>query len=154
MKGAKGYKFWNPEAQKVVISRDIVFDEMSMLKAFREDEKKESEGSGNKKSVVQVVLKENEIYSEKESSTSNQDHHIIAKDKPRRNTRPPVRYGFKDFVSYALVSSSKDPSTFWEAINYLEKSRWMEAMIEEIELLHKNKTWELLELPKGKRAIG
>lgn len=57
----------------MVTSRDIVFDEMSMLKAFREDEKKESKGSGNKKSVVQVVLKENEIYSEKESSTSDQD---------------------------------------------------------------------------------
>lgn len=86
--------------------------------------------------------------------TRIQEHHIIAKDRSRRNTRPPVRYGFKDFVSYALVSSSKDPSTFWEAINCLEKSRWMEAMIEEIELLHKNKTWELVELPKGKRAIG
>lgn len=30
----------------------------------------------------------------------------------------------------------------------------MEAMIEEIESLHKNKTWELVEHPKGKRAIG
>lgn len=30
-------KFWNPEAQKVVISKDVVFDEMSTLKAFRED---------------------------------------------------------------------------------------------------------------------
>ena len=30
----------------------------------------------------------------------------------------------------------------------------MEAMVEEKESLNKNKTWELLELPKGKKAIG
>ena len=30
----------------------------------------------------------------------------------------------------------------------------MEAMVEEMESLSKNKTWELLELPKGKKPIG
>ena len=34
-----------------------------------------------------------------------------------------------------------------------ERSRWMEAMVEEVESLHKNKTWELVELPKGKKTI-
>lgn len=29
----------------------------------------------------------------------------------------------------------------------------MEAMVEEVESLHKNKTWELVELPKGKKTI-
>ena len=30
----------------------------------------------------------------------------------------------------------------------------MGAMEEEMQSLHKNKIWELVELPKGKRAIG
>jgi len=30
-KGVKGYKLWDPVAQKVVISRDVVFDENSMI---------------------------------------------------------------------------------------------------------------------------
>ena len=30
----------------------------------------------------------------------------------------------------------------------------MEAMVEEMESLNKNKTWELSELPKGKKPIG
>ena len=30
----------------------------------------------------------------------------------------------------------------------------MGAMVEEMESLHKNQTWDLVELPKGKRAIG
>ena len=37
-KGVKGYKLWDPVAQKVVISRDAVFDEKSMTKAFKEEE--------------------------------------------------------------------------------------------------------------------
>jgi hypothetical protein len=32
-KGVKGYKFWDLTANKAVISRDVVFDENSMLKS-------------------------------------------------------------------------------------------------------------------------
>jgi hypothetical protein len=32
-KVVKGYKFWDPMANKVMISRDVVFDENSMLKS-------------------------------------------------------------------------------------------------------------------------
>ena len=63
-------------------------------------------------------------------------------------------YGFEDLVSYALITSSGDPTTFQEAIHSQEKSRWMGVMVEEIQSLHKNQTWNLVELPKGKRAIG
>uniref|UniRef100_A0A2N9I2A4 Reverse transcriptase Ty1/copia-type domain-containing protein n=1 Tax=Fagus sylvatica TaxID=28930 RepID=A0A2N9I2A4_FAGSY len=66
----------------------------------------------------------------------------------------PVRYGFDNLVSYALITSSEDPSTFQEAIDSSEKDKWMEAMVEEMESLSKNKTWELTELPKGKKPIG
>ena len=44
-KGVKGYKLWDPVAQKVVISRDAVFDEKSMIEDFRKEE--ESQGKGN-----------------------------------------------------------------------------------------------------------
>ena len=36
----------------------------------------------------------------------------------------------------------------------LEKSKWMGAMVEEMESLHKKQTWELVDLPTRKRAIG
>ena len=34
-KGANGYMLWDPESKKKVISRDVVFDEASMLKKER-----------------------------------------------------------------------------------------------------------------------
>ena len=32
-KGVKGYKFWDPKVNKVVISRDVIFDENFILKS-------------------------------------------------------------------------------------------------------------------------
>jgi hypothetical protein len=57
-------------------------------------------------------------------------------------------------VSYALVISSGDLTSFQEAINSQEKSRWVGAMAEEMESLHMNQTWDLVELLERKRAIG
>jgi hypothetical protein len=90
-----------------------------------------------------------------ETSTSRiEQHHSIATDRPRHTIRPLIRYGFEDMVSYALVISSGDPTTFQEAVNSQEKSRWMSAMAEEIESLHKNQTCDLVELLEKKRKIG
>jgi hypothetical protein len=82
------------------------------------------------------------------------EHHTIAIDKPRRIIRPLTRYGFEDMISYALVISSRDPTTFQEAVNSQEKSRWVGAIAEEMESFHENQTFELVELPERKRAIG
>ena len=57
-------------------------------------------------------------------------------------------------VAYALVISNGDPTTFQEAVNSQEKIKWMGVMAEEIESLHKNQTWDLVELPERKRKIG
>jgi hypothetical protein len=154
-KGVKGYKLWDPVAQKVVISRDVVFDEKLMTKAFKEEKSQAAESSNNiGRSTVQVELDELESQSNEEPHSNDQEQDSTRSDRPKRNKRPPVRYGFEDLVSYALLTSSEDPSTFQEAIESSEKDKWMEAMVEENESLNKNKTWELTELPKGKKPIG
>ena len=38
-KEMKGYKLWDPFARKVVISKDIIFDEKSMLESAQEEKK-------------------------------------------------------------------------------------------------------------------
>ena len=38
-KGVKRFKLWDPNANKVVISRDVIFDEKSMLQSTQEKEK-------------------------------------------------------------------------------------------------------------------
>ena len=91
--------------QKVVISRDVVFDEKSMLKDFRKEEVSQEKGSSgdSNRSVVQVELDEVESQLEKEPHNCDQEDHNMISERPKRNIRPPVRYGFEDLASYCLV---------------------------------------------------
>ena len=58
-------------------------------------------------------------------------------------------------VAYALpVVEEAIPSTYREAEISLESKIWKDAMKEEMNSLYKNDTWELTELPKGKKTIG
>ena len=48
-KGVKGYKFWDSTANKVMISRDVVFDENSMLKRSQDEKQQGLESSSSDK---------------------------------------------------------------------------------------------------------
>ena len=61
-------------------------------------------------------------------------------------------------VAYALsvadnIESSEEPSTYEEAVSYNDSGKWMIATQEEMESLHKNGTWDIVRLPKGKKSI-
>lgn len=89
---------------------------------------------------------------------------------PRRGTRackPVDRYGYlasamllgsevADQTSYptlkAMVATT-DPSTFCEATRGVERETWLAALNSEMESLLLNKVFDLVPLPKGKRAI-
>ncbi|KAL2630723.1 hypothetical protein R1flu_015409 [Riccia fluitans] len=54
---------------------------------------------------------------------------------------------------YALITEEGEPSSFEEAQNLAEKAEWSATMRKEMKSLSDNKTWELVELPKGKQVI-
>ncbi|CAJ2662759.1 unnamed protein product [Trifolium pratense] len=172
-KGVKGFKLWDPVSKKMVLSRDVVFDEQFMLK---QPEVTESAGGSPNKEAIQVEIEPTptnnipQVHQQPpETTTTNNDTEVLGgatedlagendyqlvRDRERRSVKPPERYGYEDLAAYALLTSSGDPSTFREAMASQEKERWMGAMMEEMESLQKNHTWELVQLPKGKRAIG
>ena len=150
----KGFKFWDPTTKKRMISRDVVFDEQAMLLQANEVEKS-AVTETESRSAVEVEL------SDVSPSTPASDEHDVdqhqveslVSGRGRRITRALVRYGFEKMANYALVISGDDPSNFREAIHSQEKEGWVGVMAEEMESLHKNRTWELVYLPSGKRAI-
>jgi hypothetical protein len=72
-KWVKGYKIWDPVVQKVLISRDVVFDMKSMTKAFKEEKYQTAESSNNiGRSTMQVELDELESQSDEEPHTNDQ----------------------------------------------------------------------------------
>ena len=71
-------------------------------------------------------------------------------------------YSIANFVSYDHLSSSSSvfitslnsipiPKTVKEALSH---SGWHDAMIEELRALDDNQTWELVDLPLGKKTVG
>lgn len=82
----------------------------------------------------------------------------IALRKGKRSCTYPiasfVSYGKLSAASRSMISTLDTihvPKTIGEALNH---SRWRDAMIDEINALDHNNTWELVELPVGKKAIG
>jgi hypothetical protein len=80
----------------------------------------------------------------------------------RKGVRSCTHHPISDFVSYqhlspsyhsfvSKLSSVSIPKNLQEA---LSDPKWREAMQEEMKALHKNNTWDLVELPNGKKAIG
>jgi hypothetical protein len=51
----------------------------------------------------------------------------------------------------ALLVETGEPTYFREAVGHQE---WIDAMDMEMESIEKNKTWELVKLPVGKKPIG
>ncbi|WVZ55981.1 hypothetical protein U9M48_006573 [Paspalum notatum var. saurae] len=114
--------------------------------------------------------------SESSGNVSPIPEHVELPLAQRRDIRskfgkPPVRYGFEhlstdhdiaNFISYsrlspayrAFVASLQTvpiPSD-WKCAK--QDPKWNAAMKEEMHALQKNKTWELVPLPKGKKAVG
>jgi hypothetical protein len=55
---------------------------------------------------------------------------------------------------FVLTTTNEDPKSVKEATNTVEGRIWKDAMVEEMESLHKNKTWDLVKLPSGRNPIG
>jgi hypothetical protein len=70
-----------------------------------------------------------------------------------RIKNPSTRYD--NYVSsVALVSIDGEPSCFQEAIKVSESAQWKNVMKEEMDSLERNKTWDLVELPKDGKVVG
>ncbi|KAG8501173.1 hypothetical protein CXB51_003270 [Gossypium anomalum] len=155
--GVKGYKLWCPENRKVVISRDVVFDETAMLPNLS---LKDCSNKENQKQVEHQINTEStpQVSTKIENRVASSPQYSIAKNRTKREIKPPKKYAEADLVAYALnvaedIDANQEPSNYFEAISCEDSEKWMFAMQEEMESLHKNKTWDLVKLPKGKKTV-
>jgi len=81
----------------------------------------------------------------------------------RKRVRSCTHHPVYDFVSYQHHLSSPYhsfvPKLSFESVprnlqEALSDPKWRIAMHEEMEALHKNKTWDLVKLPNGKKVVG
>ncbi|GKD67110.1 ribonuclease H-like domain-containing protein, partial [Tanacetum coccineum] len=108
---------------------------------------------------------------------SSQDNHdVFETQNLRRSSRPfvfsknyndfvvesKVKYGLEKYVNYShlskdnfcftsILNKSFEPKSFEEASKH---QHWIDAINFEMDALYRNNTWELVVLPKGRKAIG
>jgi hypothetical protein len=96
-----------------------------------------------------------EVLEEDEDAENIQETEDMSQPSLRRSSwvrNPPARYD--DYVSsVALVSIDGEPSCFQEEIKVSESSQWKKAMKEEMDALERNKTWDLVEIPKERKVV-
>eukprot|EP00253_Pinus_taeda_P008927 PITA_08927 len=74
----------------------------------------------------------------------------------RRSTRikRPLRR-YDDYVtSVAFTANDNEPVCYQETIEGSKSDKWKAAMKDEMMALSKNDTWDLVELPKGRKTVG
>ena len=52
-----------------------------------------------------------------------------------------------------LLNDGGEPKCYEEAMLHEEKDKWFKSMQEEMKSLHENHTFELVNLPQGKRGL-
>ena len=154
--GTKGYLLFDPNTKRLSVSRDVIFDERPRVTDYREfkvDDDPTEEIEMQPELVIVDPVAENKI---PEQSDEDNGRRVIGVSRSGRKVYEPERFYDANVVEHlALVGLlTTDPTTFHEAIAGPDKSKWIEAMNEELESLKKNGTFECTALPENRKAIG
>ena len=165
--GVKGYRIWciDGKPSRIIVSRDVVFDEGSLLQQKVETELTISKQKANHKPNLEVELTDDHKDTNEESKScdsktrsSEMDNYQLARDRERRVIKMPKRFGIADLISYALNAAEEvigeEPSSYKQAMNSRDKTKWLSAMEEEISSLKKNNTWILVRKPEDRKLVG
>nr|GEW38929.1 ribonuclease H-like domain-containing protein [Tanacetum cinerariifolium] len=88
-------------------------------------------------------------FDEQDSSSEDINDAIPSSISVERVHQPLRR--LESFCFAAELNKSHKPKTFWEASS---SQHWVDAMNKEMDALYENNTWEIFELPVGRKAIG
>ena len=152
-KESKGYRLLDETTSQVVIRRDVIFNEADF--GLREVTKS--------KYTVEVNTNSNEEKDEQLKEKQQQQNEDQCRTERQR--RPPVRYGQDEYADVASVDDEvhhvayhvcqiNEPRTIEEALSGDCAKEWKAAADEEYKSLMENETWDLVELPSGRKPIG
>ncbi|KAM1689141.1 hypothetical protein EV2_037740 [Malus domestica] len=160
----KGYRLFNPKTNKIVISRDVIFDENSCWD-WKSGNKKTmsisvpSDVDGSKENETEAV--EDDAIFECTESLQEQHEQVIASSSRQEEQidhtssqmydHTPLRFRGLNEIYERCNFCVIEPECFEEASG---DEAWRKAMSTEIEMIEKNDTWELVKRPFDKPVIG
>lgn len=181
--GSKGYRLWRRGTTQVINSYDVRFieDPRFVTQVPQENaelplqsmDTKDNDTRGNSNVGGSVPMVENDNSNEDtEDKTENKEGRredveeteinddVEDEQYPRRGPGRPriVRTGQrgrprKEYHMANIAETDTDPFTVEEAMSSVHKEKWIEAMRSEYNSLKECNTWELTDLPQGKKAI-
>ncbi|GJX59461.1 putative RNA-directed DNA polymerase [Tanacetum coccineum] len=148
-----GYMLYDPVQKRLVRSRDVVFEEDQTLKDI-ENAERETIPQHND-DLIDLDPGADDVDAHEQP---NLDEDVHPDDMPpflllRRSTRdhhPSIRYSVHEYV---LLTDGGEPECYAETMEDEHKKEWFKAVEDEMNSLHENNTFELVKLPKGKRAL-
>ena len=175
------YRLWDSEKQKIVRSRDVMFHEHETIKDMEKNvsgakltyegvvdltpEQNLLERATNEvemsKSKPGTELEEPVIEEEESGDDSDMGGVDLGKKIPPLEEEPQLRWTTRErqpstrypSSEYILIVDDGEPESFQAVQSHKEKDCWIKAMREEMNSLWKNDTYELIELPKGRKAL-
>ena len=140
---SKGYRLLDEKTLQVYIHRDVVFNEEDFGHEVRQNPCKEQS--------------EVEIESLTEQSQQTQPQELRRSEHSRQ---PPVRYGIDEYAATSThhlalnVCQVTEPQSIKDTLEGEFSEEWKEAADSEFKSLMDNHTWDLVELPSGRKPIG
>ncbi|CAI7797425.1 unnamed protein product [Closterium sp. NIES-54] len=170
---SKGWLLWDPFTKKFLVSRDCKFMENLMYKDWKaENFAKRGVRFGDvKSSGLEHVELPLELSS---SNTTTRQSSLVnggeeAKDAEEEEEEVQQSalagaalivgddeesdYDECAFVFFSPVEMPGEPATLKEALESSDAEEWKKAMESELKSIEENGTWELVELPEGRKAI-
>lgn len=171
---SKAYRLYDIEARRIIVSRDVKFDEMSFHNRNNTDEGNEmcsipfsitigASSTRDEGQQEQASLSDGEagdrgiVNDENVNVTDTVDQGELRRAPGRPRILRTGRRGRPKRVCrlYALRAEDvKIPETAAEAMDSEFHEDWKAAMMNEYQSLMNNQTWCLMDLPTGKKAIG
>jgi Reverse transcriptase (RNA-dependent DNA polymerase) len=112
-----------------------------------QNEHEQSIESENTQTVVNILDEQKIEPQVRRSSRVRKPSVTFGYDKPGVPNADANKYG-------AYLAAIEDGMTYKEAITSSESTKWREAIRSEMESLKENHTWDLVTLPKDRKAIG
>ena len=162
---SKAYKLYNPTNNKVIISKDVVFEEdkswiwhgniKECMNDTREGEPTVLEDTPVDSTPHVPISHDTSSEALINLDSDSESHPPPAEGRAIRHRRPPawmtdyetnLSIAEEEESLLAMMCEYEDPPSFEEAHT---NPKWRDAMYAEINIIERNHTWELVDLPKG-----
>ncbi|KMQ91985.1 gag-pol polyprotein [Lasius niger] len=178
LEDGNGYRLYHESSQKIIKARDVVFIEniqrkrgaslkqtatkgiMVCEETLNHNPNEPAELSDDSSNSLEFWDADDEqeepLPSSGETSSTEEQEQATEPEETtlRRSTRKPAPRNFKDYVTYkAMVIGPDDPITLQEALESEACDSWQQAMRNEYDALLENKTWDLVDLPPGRKPL-